>query len=187
MIWNGSQVDGETGALSRLRTIAMASSQTSFRRGARLFPPFVGTLAIRGMNLFARAALTMATEKPQRMTPAVKAGLLAPYDSWANRVAIDRFVRDIPTRPSQPTWQRLAMIENKLPSLGVPVQLIWGMRDWCFTPECLERLLRSFPNAEVHRFADAGQRACCPSIAIRAESFSSILRTLIFPRRRSAR
>jgi haloalkane dehalogenase len=30
------------------------------------------------------------------------------------------------------------------------------MQDWCFRPLCLERLLQHFPDAEVHRFADAG-------------------------------
>src|SRR4029450_13640293 len=38
--------------------------------------PFLGTLAVRGMNAFARAALTMAVEKPERMTADVRAGLL---------------------------------------------------------------------------------------------------------------
>jgi haloalkane dehalogenase len=119
--------------------------------------PLLGTLAIRGLNLFARAALTMAVEKPDRMTPSVRAGLLAPYDSWANRVAIQRFVADIPFTPRHPTWQVLAGIESGLPTLASrPIQLIWGMRDWCFTTACLERLRQSFPRAEVHRLLDAG-------------------------------
>jgi cis-3-alkyl-4-acyloxetan-2-one decarboxylase len=119
--------------------------------------PLVGTLAIRGANVFARAALSMAVEKPERMTPAVRAGLLAPYGKWADRVAIDRFVRDIPLSRRHPTWQRLEEIEAGLRTLATrPVQMIWGMRDWCFRPSCLDRLLESFPQAEVHRLADAG-------------------------------
>lgn len=119
--------------------------------------PLLGALAVRGLNLFARAALSMATEKPERLTRAVRAGLLAPYDSWANRVAINRFVADIPCTTHHPTWQLLANIETQLTHLASrPIQMIWGMRDWCFTPDCLERLLQSFPNAEVHRLADAG-------------------------------
>jgi haloalkane dehalogenase len=51
----------------------------------------------------------------------------------------------------------LAEMEQRLPLLADrPVQMLWGMRDWCFTPACLDRLLRSFPAAEVHRFEDAG-------------------------------
>lgn len=119
--------------------------------------PLLGRWAVQGLNLFARSALKMATEKTDRMTPQVKAGLLAPYDRWANRIAIHRFVADIPFSRRHPTWQTLEKIEAKLPTLADrPVQMIWGMRDWCFTPACLERLLISFPDAEVHRLADAG-------------------------------
>jgi len=132
-------------------------------------PPFVpwrialcrtqtlGTLAVRGGNVFARAALSMAVEKPERMTTDVRAGLLAPYDNWANRVAIDRFVRDIPLSPLHTTWRVLEGIENGLDALAdLPIALIWGMRDWCFRPECLERFIRHWPRAEVHRLEDCG-------------------------------
>jgi len=51
----------------------------------------------------------------------------------------------------------LEEIERGLASLADrPVQLIWGMRDWCFRPECLNRFLTVFPDAEVHRLTDAG-------------------------------
>jgi haloalkane dehalogenase len=119
--------------------------------------PLVGTWAMRRLNAFARAALTMASEKQDRMTAAVKTGLIAPYDSWANRVAIDAFVRDIPLTRAHPTWRVLEEIETGLPSLADrPTMLMWGMKDWCFRPSCLERFEKHFPAAEVHRFADAG-------------------------------
>jgi cis-3-alkyl-4-acyloxetan-2-one decarboxylase len=119
--------------------------------------PFVGKVAIRGLNLFARAALSMAVEHPERMTPEVQAGLLAPYDSWAHRVAIWNFVRDIPFTEVHPTHAVLAKLERSLPSLAqLPITMIWGMRDWCFRPECLTRFQAIFPQAEVHAFHDAG-------------------------------
>jgi pimeloyl-ACP methyl ester carboxylesterase len=119
--------------------------------------PMFGTLAVRGMNAFARAALSMAVEKHERMTADVQAGLIAPYDSWQSRVAIDAFVKDIPFSARHPTWKTLERIETGLASLGtMPIQLIWGMRDWCFRPECLERFIRHWPEAEVHRFEDCG-------------------------------
>lgn len=119
--------------------------------------PLLGSWAMRRLNAFARAAVTMASEKPDRMTPVVQSGLLAPYDSWANRVAIDAFVRDIPLTRAHPTWQVLEAIEQGLSTLADrPIQMIWGMKDWCFRPSCLERFEQHFPNAEVHRLADAG-------------------------------
>jgi len=119
--------------------------------------PMLGPLAVRGFNAFARAALWMATEKPARFTPDVCAGLLAPYDSWAHRVAIQRFVEDIPMHAGHPSYTTLLHLEERLPTLaGKPISLIWGMRDWCFTPAMLERFREIFPSAETHCFEDAG-------------------------------
>jgi pimeloyl-ACP methyl ester carboxylesterase len=118
--------------------------------------PLFGEWAVRGLNAFARAALTMAVARPERMTPAVRAGLLAPYDSWANRIALHRFVMDIPLSPRHPSYAMLEAIERGLPTLrGRPTMFIWGMRDWCFTPHFLERFQEFFPDAEVHRLFDA--------------------------------
>lgn len=119
--------------------------------------PILGTIALRGLNLFARAAVTMAVEHRDVMTPAVRGGLLVPYDSWANRVGVDGFVRDIPFTKRHPTWQTLADIEDGLPSLADrPIKLIWGMKDWCFDASCLSRFEKIFPNADVSRIKDAG-------------------------------
>jgi pimeloyl-ACP methyl ester carboxylesterase len=117
--------------------------------------PILGTAAVRGLNAFAKAAITMAVEKP--LPAEVAAGLLAPYDSWANRVAIDRFVADIPFNKSHPTYGVLADLEQRLPTLAhLPILLAWGMRDWCFRPECLRRLQQIWPHAQSLELADCG-------------------------------
>ncbi|MEX0819856.1 MAG: alpha/beta fold hydrolase [Pirellulaceae bacterium] len=119
--------------------------------------PVLGTLALRGGNLFARAAIWMAVEHRDVMTPAVRGGLLAPYDNWANRVGVNSFVRDIPLTKRHPTWQTLAEIEDRLPTLADhPIKLIWGMKDWCFDASCLARFEAIFPHADISRIADAG-------------------------------
>jgi haloalkane dehalogenase len=119
--------------------------------------PLLGRVALRGLNLFARAALTMATRRPGGLPPAVRAGLLAPYDSWRNRVAIWRFVRDIPVTKRHPTWRTLETLESRLSLLADrPVQLIWGLGDWCFDVRCLERFERHFPQARVRQLPAAG-------------------------------
>ncbi len=119
--------------------------------------PLFGTIAMRGLNLFSRAAIRMAVEHPEVMTPAVRSGLLAPYDSWANRVGVNGFVRDIPMTKRHPTWRTLAEIEDGLPTLADrPIKLIWGMKDWCFDTSCLERFEKVFPNADASCFDDAG-------------------------------
>jgi haloalkane dehalogenase len=120
--------------------------------------PLVGQIAVRGFNAFARAAITMATEQPGGLNRNVSAGLLAPYDNWTNRVAIHRFVKDIPLSKSHPTWKTLADIESELPSLDgkMQIKLIWGMKDWCFRPDCLDRFRKHWPFAQVTEFDEAG-------------------------------
>ncbi|MDG2224353.1 MAG: alpha/beta fold hydrolase [Rubripirellula sp.] len=118
--------------------------------------PGLGPLAVRGFNAFARAAITMAMSR-NRLDPQAAAGLLQPYDNWANRVAIDAFVRDIPMRPSHPTYATLAQLESQLTELSaMPAALIWGMKDWCFRPECLRRFEQHWPEAKVIEIEDAG-------------------------------
>lgn len=91
------------------------------------------------------------------MDDAVAEGLLAPYDNWANRVAIDAFVRDIPMSKNHPTYETLRKLEADLPSLtDLPSLLVWGMKDWCFRPDCLTRFQAVWPNAKTVAIADAG-------------------------------
>jgi cis-3-alkyl-4-acyloxetan-2-one decarboxylase len=124
-------------------------------RACRL--PIVGRLAVQGGNLFSQAALTMTLSRLRRLDPSVAAGYLAPYNSWSNRRAVFGFVRDIPNRPGHATWETLAQIESRLIEFADrPATLIWGMQDWCFRPDCLERFIEVWPQAEVHRLADVG-------------------------------
>ena len=111
--------------------------------------------AVLGLNLFARAAIFMAPRK--RLSAHVRAGLLAPYNCWRNRIATLMFVRDIPLRPSDASFEEVASMDHSLHRLsGLPVLICWGEHDFVFDLDYLEEWQRRFPEAEVHRFADAG-------------------------------
>jgi haloalkane dehalogenase len=117
----------------------------------------VGAIFVRGLNVFAGGAVRLASARPRGLPPSAKAGLLAPYRSWADRIAVHRFVRDVPSSSRHRTWPALARIEEQLPQFGErPVLLVWGMQDWCFRPVCIERLCRALPSAAVHRVETAG-------------------------------
>lgn len=119
--------------------------------------PLLGRVAVQGGGLFNRAALRMTLARRQRLSPEVTAAYMAPYNSWDDRRAVYGFVKDIPTSATESTWQLLESIERGLPALADrPALLVWGMRDWCFRPDCLERFERAWPQAEVHRLADVG-------------------------------
>jgi haloalkane dehalogenase len=99
----------------------------------------------------------MAVESRRNLTPAARAGYLAPYYDWASRVAVDRFVKDIPMTESHPSRAALETVER---SLGrwrdTPMMLMWGLRDWCFSVEFLAEFVRRFPNAQTVTFEHAG-------------------------------
>lgn len=117
--------------------------------------PLFGTFAVRGFNAFARAATVMATERG--LAPEVKRGLLAPYGNWSERIATLRFVEDIPLASSHPSWNTLVGIERHLASMvSTPMCLIWGERDWCFTPQFLREWQKRFPGARTHIAEGAG-------------------------------
>ncbi|MEE8468015.1 MAG: alpha/beta fold hydrolase, partial [Planctomycetota bacterium] len=117
--------------------------------------PLVGRVLVEGLNGFARAATVMAVERPLREE--VKRAWLAPHAAPRSARATLRFVEDIPTHPRHPSWSTLTQIAAGLPLFHeLPCLLLWGMRDWCFTPDILAEWERRLPRAESHTIAGAG-------------------------------
>jgi haloalkane dehalogenase len=116
----------------------------------------LGSLAVRGMNAFARGAAHMAcTRRP--VPKEIRDAYCAPYDSWENRLAVVRFVEDIPLKPGDRGFDLVTEIAGNLPRLGdKPILICWGDRDFVFDHHFLAEWVRIFPSAEVHRFANGG-------------------------------
>jgi len=117
--------------------------------------PVIGPLVTRGLNAFVEGAIRKCTVKP--LTRAVADAYRAPYDSWANRVAVLEFVRTIPLREGDigydivsGTADRLAVLQDR------PTLMCWGERDFVFDRHFREEFERRMPEAEVHRFEEAG-------------------------------
>ena len=116
----------------------------------------LGPVLVRGLNAFARGATRDACTRV-RLTREVRDAYCAPYDSWANRIATLRFVQDIPLSPDDPAYPVISELEQGLSRLAdVPMLICWGGRDFVFDDHFLDEWRRRFPEAEVHRFADAG-------------------------------
>jgi len=137
-----------------MNTAAFRSKRLPWRIGiCRL--PILGPLLVRGLNGFAWPATFMAVSQP--MPHEVKRGFLAPYDCWRNRIAVLRFVQDIPRSPRHRSWETLIEIEAGLNRLvGKPMLICWGGRDFCFSRHFFEEWQRRFPGAEAHYFQAAG-------------------------------
>jgi haloalkane dehalogenase len=116
---------------------------------------FPGTLFVKGFNLFARAATHLCVQN--NLTETLRQAYLFPYNSWANRVAVNAFIKDIPMSKHHKSWQTLQMIEAQLPLLQKKKILIaWGMKDFCFTEKFLQQWQKIFPNACVIPLVNAG-------------------------------
>ena len=117
--------------------------------------PLLAVPAVLGLNLFARGAAWTASAT--RLAPAVRRGLLAPYNRWRHRLATLRFVQDIPLAPQDRSYALVAQTDRRLDRLSaVPLLICWGERDFVFDRDYLAEWRRRFPHAEVHSFPDAG-------------------------------
>ena len=152
MGWAGRYPERVAGAVV-LNTAAFPSPRLPLRIAVCRWP-LLGSLLVRGLNGFARAAVHMAVFR--RLRPEVAAGFLAPYDSWRHRVALHRFVQDIPMGPAHPSWSTLVEIERSLAAITCPLLFCWGGADFCFDRSFYDEWRRRFPAAEAHFFAEAG-------------------------------
>jgi len=118
--------------------------------------PVIGPFLVRRLNVFARGAPYVACRR-KRLTGKERAGYLAPYNNFANRVAVWRFIRDIPLGRAHPSFATLRDVEEGLPQLrDHPLLIIWGGRDPVFTYRFLDEWERRFPAAFVRVIEDAG-------------------------------
>ncbi|MBU4388112.1 MAG: alpha/beta hydrolase, partial [Proteobacteria bacterium] len=112
-------------------------------------------VAVLGFNLFAYSALFMATKKG--LSKDVKSGLIAPYNSWKNRIATLKFVQDIPLSKKDPSYSVVKHVDENLHKLSdIPMMICWGSHDFVFDLSYLSEWQRRFPDAEVHTFSNAG-------------------------------
>ena len=142
--------------ISLMNTAAFRSTRIPWRiRLCRL--PIFGEIIVRLFNGFAAPACFMAVVK--KLPAETIKGYLAPYDSWFNRIAIARFVEDIPVDEKHRSYAKLLEIENNLSLLReqkIPLLILWGGKDFCFTDHFYQEWQRRFPEAESHYFSDGG-------------------------------
>jgi cis-3-alkyl-4-acyloxetan-2-one decarboxylase len=124
--------------------------QLTLGRDSRL-----GALLIRGFNAFSAIASHVGVERT--MPRDVRRAYVAPYDSWAHRIATLRFVQDIPLREGDAAWSLVADAGRRLHEFADrPVFIGWGLRDFVFDRHCLDAFTAALPRADVHAFDDAG-------------------------------
>jgi haloalkane dehalogenase len=154
---------GPIGYLAALRHPDRFRRFVVFNTGVFLLPlpkrltclrlPLWGPLVIRGFNGLLRAGLVT---NRKHFSGDVRAGYLAPYDSWAHRVAIMRFVQEIPLSKSHPNRTLIAQIERNIHDLARrPHLVVWGLDDPVFHRGYLDAWRERIPDAEVHGIENA--------------------------------
>lgn len=148
----------------------MVASVTVMNSGARIpkdyrlpwklalfkrFTPMGSYLAHR-CNLFAWGTAIFGVKK--QLSPPALEGFLAPYRQAEHRLAIARFVEDIPLDPAHPSFTLLADTNRALDKLltGRPFSLIWGLGDFVFNRAVLLDWLGRFPHAPFLALPEAG-------------------------------
>ena len=111
--------------------------------------------AVQGFNLFALGALFINSYKG--LSKEVKAGLIAPYNCWQNRIATLKFVQDIHLTENNPSYGVVKQVDNNMKSfLNLPILICWGKHDFVFDLDYLKEWQRRFPDADAHIFPEAG-------------------------------
>ncbi|MFW7378759.1 MAG: alpha/beta fold hydrolase [Oligoflexus sp.] len=117
--------------------------------------PLLGPLLVQGFNAFGRGAAKFCTVRP--LNHQEKAGFLYPYQNWDSREAIYEFVRDIPLKESDPSYELLQETAKHLDRLQhLPTLIMWGEKDFVFDQHFLNEWRRRLPKAEVVSFPQAG-------------------------------
>lgn len=116
--------------------------------------PLLGALLVRGLSAFSKGAVRDCVQQP--LPADVAHAYCAPYDSWTHRLAVHRFIQDIPLAPGDRAFDLVAQVEKNLPQFQrLPMLICWGMHDFVFDIHFLNRWQELFPHAAVHRFPDA--------------------------------
>ena len=89
----------------------------------------LGPVLVRGLNAFCRGAARVGCRR-RPMPRDVRAAYLAPYDSWAHRIAVLRFVQDIPLKPGDRAFDLVTEVQHRRAQLvDGPMMIAWGLKD----------------------------------------------------------
>ena len=121
----------------------------------KLFTP-LGDLLARRWNLFVRGTAYFGTTR--HLSPAAWTGFTAPYQTSADRLAVARFVADIPLSPGHPSAPALSAADRALETVlrDKPLNLVWGLKDFVFNRAVFLDWRARFPEAPALVLPEAG-------------------------------
>jgi acyl-coenzyme A synthetase/AMP-(fatty) acid ligase/pimeloyl-ACP methyl ester carboxylesterase len=159
--WGGAIAMGV--AVARPPLVAgMVLSNTGIAVPAGRHAPWLIRLsAAHGLHRF----ITRTTPLFVRGTPflpglalsrAQRSELAAPYRTRERRDAIAGFVGDVPFDDRHESASDIAAVAASLPTLQMPVRLVWGSLDPVFNDDFADDLMHRFADVRMHRIAKGG-------------------------------
>jgi len=124
-------------------------------------PPFIREFRTDGLGeILALAGNLFVESIPGGMAkrdtdPVMMEAYRAPFPDYWSRIGALAFQRDIPLTERDRSARLMGEIQTRLPELGVPVTLLWGMRDPVFQPVFIDTWRELFPQVKVIELADA--------------------------------
>ncbi|MDR2827248.1 MAG: alpha/beta fold hydrolase [Candidatus Adiutrix intracellularis] len=113
-------------------------------------------LVAQSCNYFARGTAAFGSVKG--LTAAVRHGFLAPYAQAKDRLALARFIEDIPLTTTHPSFECLRQIDcNFTIALShKPLALLWGLQDFVFNRQIFFDWCERLPQAQTLILPEAG-------------------------------
>jgi pimeloyl-ACP methyl ester carboxylesterase len=124
-------------------------------------PPFLREFRAEGLGEILGLGGNLSVESiPGGMAkrdtdPVMMEAYRAPFPDYWSRVGPLAFQRDIPLTERDRSAALMGEIHAGLAGLGVPVTILWGMRDRIFQPMFLDQWRELLPDATVVELADA--------------------------------
>lgn len=116
---------------------------------------YCGRFFCQQTSMFLQAVLSTCSS--YRLTTEVTEAYRLPYQTANDRLAIWKFVADIPVTTDDTSYHTLQKIEENLGKLvDVPIMFCWGMKDFIFDDDFLNRWQELFPNACYRLYQEAG-------------------------------
>ncbi|HEY7629260.1 MAG TPA: alpha/beta fold hydrolase [Thermoleophilaceae bacterium] len=84
----------------------------------------------------------------REIDPQMMEAYRAPFPDYWSRLGTLGFIRDIPLTENDVSAPLMGHIHESLPSLNVPLLLVWGLRDRVFVPAFLDQWQAIFPDSK---------------------------------------
>lgn len=145
---------------ARLRSLTVVNSwmwslagDPVMAKRARMVQGWLGRMLYRHANASLRMIMPSAYADRRRLTPEIHRRYLAPFPDADSRERV-LFALARALLGSSAYYGSLWARRDAL--AGVPMSIIWGMRDTAFGPDMLDTWTAAFPAARVTRLDDAG-------------------------------